>query len=73
MKDRFLLVTQNVDSLHLRAGNTRKRTFQIHGNIDYMRYAQPCSDALHAVPAEFILGKRAVDKQLLHRLRCEQW
>ncbi len=35
--DRFLLVTQNVDGLHLRAGNTLARTYQVHGNIDYMR------------------------------------
>lgn len=35
--DRFLLVTQNVDGLHLQAGNTLERTYQIHGNIDYMR------------------------------------
>lgn len=36
-EDRFLLVTQNVDGLHLRAGNTLPRTYQIHGNIDYLR------------------------------------
>jgi NAD-dependent deacetylase len=35
--DRFVLVTQNVDGLHLRAGNSAERTYQIHGNIDYMR------------------------------------
>lgn len=35
--ERFLLVTQNVDGLHLRAGNTPARTYQIHGNIDFMR------------------------------------
>ena len=35
--DRFLLVTQNVDGLHLQAGNTFERTYQIHGNIDFMR------------------------------------
>lgn len=34
---RFLLVTQNVDGLHLRAGNSAARTYQIHGNIDFMR------------------------------------
>jgi NAD-dependent deacetylase len=35
--DRFLLVTQNVDGLHLRAGSTPERTYQIHGNVDFMR------------------------------------
>ncbi|HKU38303.1 MAG TPA: Sir2 family NAD-dependent protein deacetylase [Polyangiales bacterium] len=35
--ERYLLVTQNVDGLHLRAGSTLARTYQIHGNIDYMR------------------------------------
>jgi len=35
--EQFLLVTQNVDGLHLRAGNSLERTYQIHGNIDYMR------------------------------------
>jgi NAD-dependent deacetylase len=37
--DRLLLVTQNVDGLHLRAGSSPGRTYQIHGNIDFMRCA----------------------------------
>jgi NAD-dependent deacetylase len=40
--DRFWLVTQNVDGLHIRAGNSLERTCQIHGNIDYMRCTRPC-------------------------------
>lgn len=36
--ERFVLVTQNVDGLHLRAGSSLERTFQIHGNIDYLRF-----------------------------------
>jgi NAD-dependent deacetylase len=48
--DRFLLATQNVDGLHLRAGNSAERTYQIHGNIDFMRCAAGCSGELFAVP-----------------------
>lgn len=36
--DRFVLVTQNVDGLHLRAGSSMERTHQIHGNIDFLRW-----------------------------------
>ena len=48
--DRFLLVTQNVDGLHLRAGNTRDRTYQIHGNIDFMRCSRECLPAPVPIP-----------------------
>jgi NAD-dependent deacetylase len=51
--DRFRLVTQNVDNLHLRAGSTPERTFQIHGNIFLMRCADECSETLTPVPAAF--------------------
>jgi len=40
--DQFLLITQNVDGLHTRAGNSRSRTYEIHGNIDYMRCVKRC-------------------------------
>ena len=48
--DRFLLVTQNVDGLHLRAGNSPARTYQVHGNLDLMRCAAECSRDLVAIP-----------------------
>lgn len=51
--DRFTLVTQNVDGLHLRAGNTLERTWQIHGNIDYMRCTTPCTRTLFELPDGF--------------------
>ena len=41
--DRFTLVTQNVDGLHLRAGNSPDRTYEIHGNIDHYRCVRGCS------------------------------
>ena len=48
--DRFLLVTQNVDGLHLRAGSARERTYQIHGNVDFMRCAGAHDRELLAMP-----------------------
>lgn len=38
---RLTLVTQNVDGLHLRAGSPPEATYEVHGNIDFMRCAGP--------------------------------
>lgn len=48
--DRFRLITQNVDGLHLRAGNTEARSFQIHGNIHFMRCAASCREEIFPMP-----------------------
>jgi NAD-dependent deacetylase len=50
--DRFRLITQNVDGLHLRAGSTADRTFQIHGNLHFMRCATACSSSIYPMPSE---------------------
>lgn len=47
---RFTLITQNVDNLHLRAGNSLKKTFQIHGNIFYMRCLYECASKIYPIP-----------------------
>lgn len=70
--DRFLLITQNVDGLHLRAGNSRERTYQIHGNIDYARCARECSAELFALPEDLppkAKGAPVTDEERA-RLRC---
>ncbi len=54
--ERFLLVTQNVDGLHLRAGNTPTRTFEIHGNLDYMRSLDDNDTRCYPLPKS--LGER---------------
>ena len=56
LKDRFLLITQNVDGLHARAGNTLARMFQIHGNIDLMR-CEHVHPGTRLVPVPLTVGE----------------
>ena len=46
--DRLVLVTQNVDGLHARAGS--KNPYEIHGNIDRYRCSVKCTDATYLLP-----------------------
>ena len=50
LRDRFLLITQNVDGLHLRAGSSEQRTYQIHGNIEYVRCTGTCGATIMPIP-----------------------
>ena len=77
--DRFLLLTQNVDGLHLRAGNSEERTFQIHGNIDYARCSKDCgrADGIFALPVDDLTKEKGegltdADREKL-RCRCGAW
>ena len=51
LADRFTLITQNVDNLHLRAGSSQERTYQIHGNIFYVRCDSDCIREIFPLPA----------------------
>lgn len=72
LEDRFTLITQNVDGLHLIAGNSFERTYQIHGNLQYMRCSRECSTELYPIP-DFI-PTTPIEKyfpgELLQQLRC---
>jgi len=57
--NRFRLITQNVDGLHLEAGNSHERTYQIHGNIAYMRCFDDCSRELVSTPVELTRTDKA--------------
>ncbi len=76
--DRFLLVTQNVDGLHQRAGSSRARTYQIHGNIHFMRCAGAHGDEIVEIPDE-VPGLAPADalpepaRRLLRCARCQGW
>lgn len=52
--ERILVVTQNVDGLHLRAGSPAEATFEIHGNIDYFRCWKDCSLTLWPLDDRFL-------------------
>lgn len=76
--DRFLLITQNIDNLHLRAGSTRERTFQIHGNITCCRCAADCNPALSELHQHFHKERAAPtlspeELALLHCQDCAGW
>ncbi len=50
--DRFRLITQNVDGLHLRAGNSHGRTWRIHGDINLMRCSETCTSGVLPLPED---------------------
>lgn len=70
--DRFLLVTQNVDGLHVRAGQTPWVTYEIHGNIDRMRCFGECTNETFPVPDHFDHFSKGAEVALEDRplLRC---
>ncbi len=71
--NRFLLITQNVDGLHLRAGQSSHRTYEIHGNIGFMRCSHECSSEVRALPESLTENwneDRALGTEELNLLAC---
>jgi NAD-dependent deacetylase len=75
--DRFHLVTQNIDGLHLRAGATPERTSSIHGEAAYVRCADGCfagklpmPDMGHRINGEPLTAE---DRKKLSCPRCGGW
>ena len=62
LQDRFTLITQNVDNLHLQAGNSDARTLQIHGNVFFMRCLNECRGLTYRIPS--VLFPRGKDQDL---------
>ncbi len=76
--ERFRLVTQNVDGLHLRSGNTLERTYQVHGNVDFMRCASECGAPIARIPDGVPAKKKGdrltdAERRALHCRSCGAW
>jgi len=72
--ERFHLITQNVDGLHLRAGHDPERVYRIHGDLHSFRCMEDCSFDVHPIPDD--LGPKWEKGRLptadeLERLRCK--
>ena len=70
--NRFTLITQNVDNLHLKAGNSSKNTYQIHGNVFFMRCVRECTPQIYPVPRELTARNRdqTITENDRNLLRC---
>jgi len=69
--ERFLLITQNVDGLHGRAGNPADRLYEIHGNIAYARCSAGCAGLVPLVELlELFAPAGARPGELPEGLRC---
>ncbi len=62
LDDKFALISQNVDSLHKKAGNSEEKTFLIHGDHDFMRCGDECSSELYPFPKGIKLKDRKKDQ-----------
>ncbi|MFT5134422.1 MAG: NAD-dependent deacetylase [Gammaproteobacteria bacterium] len=78
LQDRFTLITQNIDNLHIRAGNSLARTFQVHGNINFTRCSTECHSQLNLLADELKIVREqkqlhAHELRFLHCQRCGSW
>lgn len=68
LAEQCVTITQNVDGLHLRAGNHPDRTFTIHGDAAYVRCGADCSLDLLPLPAAVLADD--FDPERSPDLRC---
>jgi NAD-dependent deacetylase len=77
LQERFLLVTQNIDGLHRRAGSSRDRTYCIHGDFSWIRCASQCTQELLPMPDFPARGKDSAfkkeDREKLTCPHCKGW
>lgn len=72
--DRFSLITQNVDGLTYKAGNSSKRSFSIHGSINYTRCSRECTKEIFKAPDKLTetFKTYGMGKETMNLLKCPQ-
>jgi NAD-dependent deacetylase len=70
LAERFLLITQNVDGLHSRAGSPADRTYEVHGNLSLMRCNAGCAGLVPVPEALIDAAGGVAPGELDDRLRC---
>lgn len=76
LQNKFSLITQNVDNLHLQAGNSLNRTYQIHGNIFFMRCSVDCQRLVFPLPQSLLRSPIALtddEKKFLSCPHCDNY
>jgi NAD-dependent deacetylase len=53
----FSIITQNIDGLHHRAGNSDTKIFEIHGNMRSVRCSLECSKSVYPYPNNIALER----------------
>jgi len=72
LKDRFVLVSQNIDGLHQEAGSSLERSYYIHGNSAFYRCSAACSKELQLLPPTLWYSeKKEMTTETMDRLTCK--
>ena len=72
LPNNFQVITQNIDRLHLKAGNSQAKVFEIHGNMETVRCSEECSVDIYPFPIEFGYAPYNADlvNQQWEKLKC---
>ncbi|MCS7074996.1 MAG: RNA polymerase subunit sigma, partial [Bacteroidia bacterium] len=68
--ERFRIISQNIDGLHHRAGNSPERIYEIHGTLEVCRCSQDCTSQRYPFP-DFVMQKDDwFTEEQIQKLKC---
>ena len=68
--NRFYIITQNIDGLHQKAGNSAEKILSIHGSLDLVRCAELCSSELFPFPNIQLNRNENIFENEIQLLKC---